>query len=135
MNLNELAKSIHQDNIEKGFYDIVLKSEQELKQEMIELFIFKQLLLVISEVSEAVEYLRKNNIDYTLEPNLHNELTYQENVSIFEKKYKDTFQDEIGDAFIRLLDLVGYLGIDIESWIEAKLNYNKTRNYRHGKKY
>ena len=53
----------------------------------------------------------------------------------FEEKFKDKFQDEIADTFIRLLDLCGYLNINIDEWIDAKLEYNRTRGYKHGKKY
>ena len=50
-------------------------------------------------------------------------------------RYKDTVQDELADTFIRLLDLVGFLGIDIDGWVEAKLRYNKSRPYKHGKRF
>jgi NTP pyrophosphatase (non-canonical NTP hydrolase) len=48
---------------------------------------------------------------------------------------KDTFEDEIADVFIRLFDLCGYMDIDIEKHIQAKMQYNKTRPYKHDKKY
>jgi NTP pyrophosphatase (non-canonical NTP hydrolase) len=48
---------------------------------------------------------------------------------------KDTFEDEIADTVIRLLDLSEGLGIDIEKHIRLKLEYNKTRPHKHGKKY
>ncbi len=43
------------------------------------------------------------------------------------------FKEEIADSFIRLLDLCGGLGIDIEAEIEKKSHKNKTRPYKHGK--
>lgn len=114
--LNELAKRIHQDNVERGFYD----EKRELGT---------LLMLIVSEVSEALEADRKGrhvNIS---------ELTETEKTVGFKEKIKDTFEDEIADTFIRLFDLVGYLNIDIESHINAKLDFNKTRGYKHGKKY
>ncbi|MGI5086022.1 hypothetical protein HF284_14060, partial [Treponema putidum] len=48
---------------------------------------------------------------------------------------KDTFEVEIADAFIRLASLCGYLNIDIEKFINAKMEYNKLRKPLHGKKY
>lgn len=53
----------------------------------------------------------------------------------FESHYKDTFEDEIADAIIRLLDLSAGLEIDIERHIQKKIEYNKTRERLHGKKY
>lgn len=43
------------------------------------------------------------------------------------------FKEEIADAFIRLLDLCGGLGIDIEEEIHKKSTKNKNRPYKHGK--
>jgi len=34
----------------------------------------------------------------------------------YEKYIKDTFEDEIADVYIRLFDLCGYLGIDVNSF-------------------
>ena len=44
-------------------------------------------------------------------------------------------KDEIADAFIRICDLAGGLEIDLERHVRAKLEYNKTRPAKHGKKY
>ncbi len=43
------------------------------------------------------------------------------------------FREELADAFIRLLDLCGGLGIDIEQEIAIKCEKNKKRPYKHGK--
>ncbi len=43
------------------------------------------------------------------------------------------FREEIADSFIRLLDLCGGLGIDIEEEIHKKSLKNKQRPYKHGK--
>lgn len=53
----------------------------------------------------------------------------------FREHVKDTVEDEIADAIIRLLDLSGYMGIDIDAHVGAKLAYNATRGTRHGKAY
>ena len=120
VSLNELSKSIHQDNVERGFYD-------DPRQ------IGTLLMLVVSELSEALEADRKNKhcsvVEYALTP--EGEL----DVEKFKEKVKDTFEDEIADAFIRLFDLCGYLNIDIEKHIALKLAYNRTRGYKHGKNY
>ena len=51
------------------------------------------------------------------------------------KRYTDSVEFELADAIIRLLDICDFYGIDIEKHIEAKLAYNRTRGYKHGKKY
>lgn len=43
------------------------------------------------------------------------------------------FKEEIADSFIRLLDLCGGLGIDIEEEICKKSAKNRNRPYKHGK--
>lgn len=118
--LNELSKVIHQDNVDRGFYD-------DPRQ------IGTLLMLIVSELSEALEADRKNRhcsvVTYALTP--EGEL----DVDKFKEKVKDTFEDEIADAFIRLFDLCGYLNIDIAKHIALKLMYNRTRGYKHGKNY
>lgn len=114
--MNYLAQKIHNDNVERGFYD----EKRELGT---------LLMLIVSEVSEALEADRKGrHVDIT-------ELTEYDKTVGFKESIKDSFEDEIADTFIRLFDLVGYLNIDIESHINAKLEFNKTRGYKHGKKY
>ena len=48
---------------------------------------------------------------------------------------EDNFKEEIADTFIRLFDLCGALEIDIEHEIKKKMEVNKTRPYKHGKRY
>jgi len=133
MNLTELSKKIHQGNRSKGFYDD-------------EVNIGEKLALVHSEVSEALEAHRKGHFaglaryrDDLLEAADIEGLTMQESdiafKESFEKYVKNSFEDEIADVIIRCLDLCGFMDIDIESHVSLKLNYNKLRAYKHGKKY
>lgn len=57
------------------------------------------------------------------------------NVCRISEKYTDGFEFEIADAIIRLLDLCAGHGIDIEYYINRKMQYNSTRNKLHGKRY
>ena len=113
--LNKFAKKIHKQNKEKGFY----VSKQNVAQSM---------MLVVCEIAEAVEADRKGDFAdldaFEADPE-----------RIFEVHIKDTFQDEIADAIIRLLDYCGATNLDIEKHIEYKLEFNKTRAYKHGKRY
>ena len=122
MNLNKIAKEIHEANVKKGFYDKVPE-------------IGTSLMLVTSELAEALESDRKERFaKLSLFQQLidSGEYTFQ---NAFEGTIKDTFEDEIADAMIRLFDLSGHLGIDIDKHIELKLKYNSTRPPKHGKKY
>ena len=74
------------------------------------------LMLVVSEIAEALEADRKGRW-------------------ATEEPYKDTFEDEIADTFIRLMDLCGRYQIDIDKHIAWKLEYNRGRAYKHGKSY
>lgn len=125
-NLTDWSKEIHQNNKDKGFY--------EGKKNIGEM-----LCLIHSEISEALEADRKN-----LHAVNQEELFYVDNMEELEESYfksefkasiKDTFEDEIADTMIRCLDLCGFLKIDIQKHIEAKLYFNKLREHKHGKNY
>lgn len=126
--LNELAQKIYEANKEKGFWD----KERNVGE---------MLMLVTSELGEAMEAHRKNRFadthfyDEMLSEGYDWENSHRSFIACFEKSIKDTFQDEIADAVIRLLDLSAGLGIDIDKHIEAKLKYNLTRPRLHGKAY
>lgn len=80
MNLKELADRIHNQNLEAGWWDDYL-DDKESRHET-------AMMLVISELSEAMEGDRKNIMDDHL------------------PEYK-MFDVELADALIRLLDLAG----------------------------
>lgn len=116
--LNKSAQIIFQNNKAKGFWD----NERNVGE---------LLMLVTSELGEAMEAHRKGRF-----ANGHSMATsYSTWKEWFEKHYKDTFEDEIADAVIRLLDLSAGLGIDLEKHINAKVRYNESRPKLHGKLY
>ncbi len=41
---------------------------------------------------------------------------------------------ELADIVIRVFDMCGHYGIDLESAIREKMEYNKKRPYKHGGK-
>lgn len=53
----------------------------------------------------------------------------------FESKVKNTFEDELADVLIRVFDLCGWLGIDIQRHLELKMHYNAMREFKHGRNY
>ncbi len=66
------------------------------------------LCLVHSEISEAMEGDRKGLMDDHL-------------------PHRDMVEVELADAIIRILDIAGFEGMDIEGAIKEKLEYNRTR--------
>lgn len=125
--LNAAAKHIHQANKDKGFWD----SERETGT---------LLMLCVSELSEALEADRKNrNANIKGYCEVMDGYTPEDSPLSFESSFKnfvkDTFEDELADTVIRILDLCGARGIDLEKHIDLKLKYNATRERMHGKKY
>ena len=129
-NFNEFSKQVFEANKLKGF-DV---SKENIGQ---------TLMLVVSELSEALEADRKKqHADLTEIKNLFvdpEDYTWENSpysfIEVFERDIKDTFEDEIADSFIRLFDLAGGLGIDIDFHIAQKRKYNSFREFKHGKAY
>lgn len=100
---NQLAQSIHNTAVEKGWY------EKERND-------FEMLALVHSEVSEIVEALRKGNPRSEKCPQF------------------SLAEEECADVIIRLLDQALKNKWNIGGAMLAKMEYNKSRPYRHGGK-
>jgi hypothetical protein len=97
---SELIDRCHSAARAKGFWDIVPPQGQ-------------QLMLVISELAEALEADRKGKKATALPPALVEHFTkYMGDAengarALFENTIKDTPADELADAYIRLCDFVG----------------------------
>lgn len=133
MEINQTAELVHNTAKEKGFWEGP-RNTGEL------------LMLVTSELSEALEADRKNRYADKATfverfAQVTNSYTNKETDStedfkrLFELQIKDTFEDELADALIRILDIAASRGIDLEWHIQQKMRYNATRGYKHGKKY
>lgn len=48
---------------------------------------------------------------------------------------KEAIAEELADCCIRIFDYCGARDIDLEKTLIKKIEYNKTRPYRHGKKF
>ena len=91
-------------------------------------------MLVTSELGEAMEAHRKGRFAEFEQAETNVRLGGDWDAN-FKAYIKDTFEDEIADAVIRLLDLSAGLGIDLEKHINAKVRYNESRPKLHGKLY
>lgn len=100
MNLNELRDKAYKTACDKGFHDQDLSNEHFL-------------MLVITELSEAVEADRKGkHVDMeSIQETIDSDCFC---AGFFEDYIKDTVEDELADAAIRLLDLAGLISVDIE---------------------
>jgi|SRR6185312_10022530 len=127
MTITELVERAHAMSRAKGWYD----GEAANKN------IGEMLALIHSEVSEALEDWRNGNM----------ELKFLRCCDLARYGHRDGcpgketgvgkpvgFPSEIADIAIRVGDLCGFLGIDLEKAVSEKMAYNATRPYRHGNK-
>lgn len=125
--INDLCKLAHDNAVAKGFY--------ERKRELPEL-----LMLIVSELAEAMEAEREGEMVTPISQSWASDYansTVWDNITVgsFNDDMRGTIEEEIADACIRIFDLCGYYGINLESWIIAKMKYNATREHKHGKAY
>ena len=112
--LNELARDCHENSKAHGFYDGYnrlrnILSVNEYRFELGEMHVSRLLALIHSEVSEALEAVRKGQLK------------------------NDDFQEELADVLIRVFDLAGWLGIDLDEVVKKKMAFNQMRPHKHGK--
>lgn len=160
MNITELVKAAHDNAVEHGFYEcpkcggsgkIIIHGdtymgEPDIMEEskcpkckgavkQLDKNVGELLMLVVSELGEALEAHRKGRLSTCVILNVKELHDIEEFKLQFERRIKDSLQDELADAVIRIADMCGYLGIDLEKHIELKMKYNATREYKHGKRY
>jgi len=124
--INQLSQEINDNARAKGFWD-----KERNTGEM--------LMLIVSEISEALEADRKDRYcDWSFDtpPIIHPEqLNDDEFKQLFAERVKDKFEDELADAVIRIFDLAYSKNINLQWHIEAKMRFNAMRPHMHGKKY
>lgn len=111
MDLTEMKYRAHKNAVEKGFWDryhsLMSKLSDDDGSWLTRIYISNCLMLICSELAEACEALRHDKLD--------------------------EFHEELADVVIRLLDLCGEFGIDIESEVLKKMAHNESRPYLHNK--
>lgn len=114
MNLNELRDKAYKIACEHGFHDEEHNNEHWL-------------MLVITELAEAVEYDRKGLYITALIKKEY--MSYQLDgykPAIFDLYIKETVDAELADAFIRLLDFAGLRGFNLNRVLIHAPNFKGT---------
>lgn len=111
--IETLQRKIHQGNVDAGWWTDLdtmqsLAEECRIRTRFGKALVAEKLVLIHSEISEAMEGARKNLMDDKL-------------------PHRKMIEVELADAVIRILDLAGALQLDLAGAMQEKLMYNKTR--------
>lgn len=112
LTLTELVECAHDNSVAKGFWE---GAEHNISE---------KLMLIVSELAEALEHQRAGNQGLPLK---------QGWLDASRNGKPDGFPFELADAVIRIADLCGYLGIDLNEVVTTKMKFNATRPHKHGK--
>jgi NTP pyrophosphatase (non-canonical NTP hydrolase) len=105
---DNLAIELHKNAVEKGFW-----GSPEDHDAINDIFIAKQCMMIVSEVTEVMEAVRKD-------------------------KGEEEITKEFADIIIRTLDLyagmveAGYTRLSLDQALREKVDFNKTRPEKHG---
>ena len=103
--LDSLAVDLHKNAVVKSFWPEA--------EDVDDIFVAKQLMMIVSEVVEAMEAIRKD-------------------------KGEEEITKEFADILIRTLDLyagiveAGYTRLSLDHVLKEKADFNKTRPEKHG---
>ena len=110
--LDSMANAVHETAVEKGFWDVI----KDATQEQTDIFITKQLMMIVSEAVEVMEAIRKS-------------------------RGPEEVADEMADIIIRTLDLYAglkeleYVNTELQVAFNNKTSFNLTRPERNGVKF
>ena len=109
---DEVSQHLHEVAVEKGFWDVI----KDAPQEQVDIFMTKQLMMIVSEATEVMEAIRKSH-------------------------GPEAVADEVADILIRTLDLYAglkeleYVNTPLQVALNNKTSINKSRPQKHGVKF
>ena len=132
MNINELAKEVHENAVAHGWWEKPPTLPEAL-------------CLIHAELSEALEEYREGNpLIYGTCALAAEDCKYSgvcdrvgrpgEGEGIDGPCKPEGIAVELADVILRTLDLMAALGVDVDAVVMAKHKYNLGREYRHGGK-
>lgn len=129
MNIREIQAEVYRLAKEKGWHDT-------------ETTLTERIMLVVTELAEAVESIRRNEPAIWQKGMINNPLSNQDEPIKFYphdpewlvSQKPEGVLTELADATIRIMDICESQGWDLSKAIELKHNFNKCREYRHGGK-
>ena len=135
MTITELINFAWENAEKKGFHktrDRVDTNYPELSGPLEPHLILAQLALIQSEISEAVHAIQrgKQTPPFSLDFVNQNSVNFPK---FFDDHLKNLFPVELEYSVIRIADLCGVLGIDLERYIELVLKRNESRPPLHDK--
>lgn len=125
LTVTELVQQAHGNAVQHGFWD----NPPEFGT---------SIALIHSELSEALEEVRAGNRIRSNDPTpavYYSGGGYNATAPTACCIKPEGYAIELADAVIRIADLCGYMGIDLEAAIKEKMAYNATRPRMHGKNF
>lgn len=122
LQLDCLSGRINRQSKEMGFWEDVEPLRKDVAEEGMDIDVFERMVLradagrlalIITEISEAIDGLRKPG--------------QSPKIPAF-----SILEEELADALIRILDYAGGEGLQLGRAVAAKLEYNQSRGERHG---
>lgn len=120
--IDTVASILHNHAKAKGFYDDEpVRTEgiygTGLNESASRVYLGNKLMLMVTEIAEAHEAIRKK-------------IDKSDHIPEF-----SALEEEVADIIIRALDFSGYLKLRLGEAIKAKLIFNQSREYKHGKQF
>lgn len=119
--LNELRDEIYDDAVKHGLWDEthiwkLIATNEDFRK---------------SGIADVITYANSDETRKNAIATLFVSMEIRE--LIFATEDTDHFREELADVIITALSAAGYLGIDIDKAVQAKMEINRGREWRHGK--